>query len=188
MIEFAFFNKHSLYEEEAVAMKRFSLKFLSALCVLMMSPVLCQAGIANIPDPTFYQREPPGGSMNTFLLTPLGNRIEIAWRLWENVEIDADTIWTTRRLRKALKARGAKDVSLRLRDEARKNPGCTIIVNAGSDKSRVRSGILYSTISCSGMNEENVPTPNTDAEFSLFANFIVEEVGKAQMSKMKREW
>lgn len=161
-------------------MKRVSLKWLSALCVVAIFPIFCQASPPNIPDPDFYKREPPGGSMNTFLLSPAGNRIEIVWRLWENVEVDADTIWTTRRIRKALKARGAKDASLRLRDEARKNPGCTITVNAGSDKSRVRSGVLYSVISCTGSSDQNVPTPIEDADFLLFAGFIVEEVARAR--------
>jgi len=160
-------------------MKRFSLKSVAALIALSIMPIFCQAGILNIPDPSFYQREPPGGSVNAFLLTPRGSRIEIVWRLWENVDIDSDTIWTTRLVYKALKARGARDATLRLRDEAMRNPGCTITVNAGSDKSRVRSGILYSVVSCTGTKEQNVPTPNTEAEFSRFADFIVEEIGKA---------
>lgn len=161
-------------------MKRVSLKWLSALCVLMMFPVFCQASPPNIPDPDFYKREPPGGSMNTFLLSPAGNRIEIVWLLWENVEVDADTIWTTRRIRKALKARGAKDALLRSRDEVRKNPGCTITVNAGSDKSRVRSGVLYSVVSCTGAKDQIMLTPITDGDFVLFAGFIAEEVTRAR--------
>ncbi len=161
-------------------MKRVSLKWLPALCVVAIFPIFCQASPANIPDPAFYRREPPGGSIYMFLLAPSGNRIEIVWRRWENIDIDKDTIAMTYLIRKALKARGARDVSLQVRDEALRNPGCTITVNAGSDKSHVPSGILYSVISCTGDTNQKAPTPNTERELFIFADFIVNEVGRAR--------
>jgi hypothetical protein len=141
--------------------------------------------IPNIPSPSYFESVPSDGYVAVFLLTPSGRRIDITWGNYDRQDVNVSTITVSRVLRKMLVSRGARDVTLPVRDKSLSMPGCRITLNAGAKENASGGRFLFSLFSC-GDGVYSFPTPNTEAEYLRVVEFIVQQVQRATLEALPK--